>query len=326
MPPTPDASVVVPVRNRKLLLGDLLDALDRQTYRDFEVIVVDDGSTDGSGEMAAERVVAGRPVRVVAGSGAGAVVARTLGVKAAVGRVLVFTDSDCRPEPGWLEAGMGAIEDGADVVNGRTRPARSMAPLERSIWSGEEGLFPTCNMFYRRSTFEKAGGFDGGAVDRWGFRMEPRARGLGFGEDSLLGWRAHRAGADVRYVPEARVDHHVFPPDLVESLSRSWMMAAFPALVRELPELRETLVHNGVMWGRRNRLPVYATAVAVAARKPRLAAGTVAWWALVRARDLRRQPATWGQRLAALPQEMLLAAVTAAALVIGSVRTRTILV
>ena len=253
--PTPAVSVVVPVRNRRRLLEELLDALAVQTYEDFEVIVVDDGSEDGAGEMAAGRHIAGRPVRVVPGHGAGAVAARGVGVAASSGAVLAFTDSDCRPHPTWLEVGMACIADGADVVNGQTRPTRPLGPLERSIWSGDEGLYPTCNMFYRRTTFDDLGGFDGAAGTRWGFRVEERARGLGFGEDTLLGWRAHRSGAQVRYVPEARVDHHVFPPDMVESMSRSWMMAAFPALVREVPELRPTLVHRGVLWGPRSPRP-----------------------------------------------------------------------
>jgi glycosyltransferase involved in cell wall biosynthesis len=318
-------SVVVPVRNRRALLAELLDALEAQTYRDFEVVVVDDGSTDGSGEEAAGRRIADRDVIVLAGEGEGAVAARVVGVRAASGAVLAFTDSDCRPHPKWLESAMAAIDAGADVVNGRTLPARPMAPLERSIWSGEEGLFPTCNMFYRRTTFDAVGGFDAAAGDRWGFRFERRARGLGFCEDTLLGWRAHRAGARVEFVPEAHVDHHVFPPDFRDSLSRAWMMAAFPAVVRELPELRAKLMHHGVLWGPRSRVPVYVTAAAVAARKPWAAAGGVGWWAASRLVELRRQPAPWPDRLRALPQEMLMDVVQAAALVVGSARARTLL-
>jgi glycosyltransferase involved in cell wall biosynthesis len=321
----PEVSVIVPFRNRRDLLRGLLDALDAQTFDDFEVVAIDDNSTDGAAEEARDRVVGGRPVRLVAGDGQGAVAARHLGVAAASGSVLAFTDSDCEPQPKWLEAGMAAIDAGADVVNGRTRPARPVGPLERSVWSGEEGLYPTCNMFYRRVVFERLGGFDVAAAARLGFLMEPRARGLGFGEDTLLAWRAHRSGSRVEYVPDAFVSHYVFPAAIVDSISRAWQMSAFPPLVKEVPELRATLVHHQVMFGPRNRLPMYAAAAALASRRWALVAGAVGWWLGVRLRDLRRQPASWEQRLTAVPQELLLDVVAGAGLCAGSVRSRTLL-
>ena len=70
---------------------------------------------------------------------------------------------------------------------------------------------------------------------------------LGFGEDTLLGWRVRRTGTAV-YEPAALVEHEVFRTGLAEALSRSWMAGAFPALVREVPELRGT-----ALFGRRCR-------------------------------------------------------------------------
>lgn len=321
----PRVSVVIPVRNRRVLLERLLESLDAQTYRDFEVVVVDDGSTDGSGEVAAGRTVGERLVRVVDGCGHGAVAARCRGVTDACGEILAFTDSDCRADPGWLAVAVSRFDAGADVVHGRTRPERPTGPLERSIWADDEGLYPTCNILYRRSTYDALGGFDGAAGTRWGFRMEPRAKGLGFGEDSLLAWRARREGYRVDFAPDALISHHVFPPDFVDSLSRSWMMAAFPGLVREVPELRSTLVHHRVVWGPRNRMPVYAVTIAILRRRRVLLALALAWWVAVRTRDLRRQPGTRAQRVKALPQEMLLDVVSTAGLCAGSVRHRVLL-
>lgn len=318
-------SVIVPVRNRRALLEHLLESLAAQSYPDFEVVVVDDGSTDGSGEAAARRAAGGRAVRVVEGGGHGAVAARCRGVADARGEILAFTDSDCWADPDWLAAAVHHFDQGADVVHGRTRPERPTAPLERSIWAEEEGLYPTCNIFYRRSTYDELGGFDGTAGSRWGFRMERRAKGLGFGEDSLLAWRARREGYRVVFAPEALISHHVFPPDFVESLSRSWMMAAFPGLVREVPELRATLVHHRVVWGPRNRMPVYAVAAAVVCRRRLLVAAALAWWVAIRTGDLRRQPGTRAQRVKALPQEMVLDVVSTAGLCTGSLRHRLLL-
>src|SRR5688500_18796144 len=141
----PAASVIIPVRNRRDLLERTLDALDRQTVADFEVIVVDDGSTDGCGELAAARTVHGRSVRVLDGGGRGAVHARQTGVACSSAGVLAFTDSDCEPEPGWLAAGLERIQAGADLVHGPTMPTRAVLPLERSVSERAGGLFPSCN-------------------------------------------------------------------------------------------------------------------------------------------------------------------------------------
>ncbi|HEX6312675.1 MAG TPA: glycosyltransferase [Acidimicrobiia bacterium] len=322
----PRVSVVVPVRDRRDLLVELLRALEAQSYRDFEVVVVDDGSSDGSDKEAEQAVIAGRPVRVLRLHELGAVAAREEGVAAAAADVLAFTDSDCAPEPEWLSAGMAAIEAGADMVHGRTVPARPMRPLERSVGAGDEGLFPMCNVFYRRAAFDAVGGFDQAAARRLGFRMNARARGLGFGEDTLLGWRVSRSGGDVRYAPDAVVRHHVFPPDFRDWVSRCWMAAAFPALLADVPELRPRLVRRGVMFGERSRVPLYTAAIALAARRPRIAAAAGAWWALARWQELRSTPAPVTERLAALPQELGLDVVTGAALAVGSARARRLLI
>ncbi|MGH8986216.1 MAG: glycosyltransferase family 2 protein [Acidimicrobiia bacterium] len=320
----PRVSVIVPVRDRRSLLRELLHALEAQTFRDFEVVVVDDGSSDGSDVEAEHATVAGRPVRLIRLHRLGAVAAREEGVAAAAADVLAFTDSDCAPEPQWLESGMGAIDDGVDMVHGRTVPARPMRPLERSVGAGDEGLFPTCNIFYRRSAFEAVGGFDQAAARRLGFRMNARVRGLGFGEDTLLGWRVSRSGGAVRYAPDAVVRHHVFPSDFKDWVSRCWMAAAFPALLADVPELRARMVRRGVLFGERSRVPMYAAGLALAARRPRLATAAAAWWVLTRWRDLRRTPATVPEQLVALPQELSLDVVTGTALAVGSVRARTV--
>jgi hypothetical protein len=263
-------------------------------------------------------------VRVIDGAGAGAVSARQAGVGIAVGEVLAFTDSDCLPAPRWVEAALAAFDDGADMVNGKTAPVRPPLPLERSMGSGEEGLYPTCNMFYRRSVYDAVGGFDGDVADRWGFRPDRRSRGDGFGEDTMLAWRVIRAGYSARYVPDALVQHAVFAPELSELLSRTARVAAFPAMVREVPELRDTLLRWGWQLGARTRLPVYGVVLAAVARRPRLLALLLAWWVSERLGELRHAPVPWGGRLRALPAEMAIDVITAAALVVGSARARSV--
>lgn len=317
---TPLVSVIVPFRDRRPLLRELLDGLEAQTFTDAEVILVDDRSTDGAADEAEGRAVGGRPVVVLPHAGDGAVAAREAGVAAAKGRILAFTDSDCVPDPDWLAAGVAAVEAGADLVQGHTRPARRRAPLERSLWVGDEGLYPTCNVFYRREAFDRAGGFDAGIARRYGFRPDERAQGLGFGEDTLLGWRVRRAGTAV-YEPAAVVAHHVFPPDVRDQLSRTLQAAAFPALVREVPELRTTLLGHGVLLGP-GRPALYAAAAATAVGRPRLAAGLLAAWAGGHWRRCRRNEPSLRRCAKALPVLLATDAVLAGSLVAGSVRAR----
>ena len=321
----PRVSVIVPVRNRRTLLRELLDALAAQTYRDFEVIVVDDGSIDGApDEVVADRR-AGRPVRLLANAGSGAVDARRVGVAASEAEYLAFTDSDCVPVPEWLDAGVAALHAGADLVNGPTWPFRPPVGLERSTASAEEGLYPTSNVFYRRSAYDAVGGFDTEAADRLGFRRWARARGLGFGEDTLLAWAVRRKGA-AAYAPDALVHHQVLPPDLVDTLSRTIMVGAFPALVREVPELRATtLVRNRVFLASQTRVPLYCGLVAIAAKRRRLALLALGSWVGGHAAQLRGAPGTRTRRVLTLPVTLALDVVKAAALWTGSARSRSLL-
>ena len=321
-PGTPRVSVVIPVRNRRDLLRRTLEALAAQTLQDHEVIVVDDGSTDGSIEVAMAHAADDPRVQVVSGDGNGAVGARTAGVRMATASILAFTDSDCSPDPKWLEAGVAAIERGIDVVQGRTEPARSVRPLERSVWSiRDDGLFATCNVFYRRAAFEAAGGFDGTAGDRLGFRPGTRLRGYGFGEDTLVGWRVRRSGR-ASFASDALVAHAVFPPDIRDAFTRAWTMGAFPGLVREVPELR-ALMAEDLRRGLLRRLPVYAIAVGCLFRHRATIMGATALWAGARWRELSRTEPSLSRRAKVLPVELGLDLTHAIALFWGSVRSRT---
>ncbi|MCU1459981.1 MAG: methyltransferase FkbM family [Acidimicrobiales bacterium] len=321
-PSAPRVSVIVPVRDRRALLRQLLDALAVQTFRDFEVIVVDDGSRDGSAGEARADASLGRPVRVVVSDGEGAVAARRSGVAAAVGEVLAFTDSDCVPAAGWLAAGVGAIDAGADVVQGLTRPRRAMRPLERSVSAERaDGLYATCNVFYRGAAFAAAGGFDVGGL-RLGFRADGRTRRLGFGEDTIVGWQVGRRG-HATFAAGAVVEHEVLPPDLADALSRAWLAGAFPALVAEVPELRETLLEHRCLLGS-SRVALYAAAVLMVAGRRRAAAGALGVWGARWARIAWSGQGSPGRRLAALPALLAIDAVTGAALVAGSIRSGTL--
>jgi cellulose synthase/poly-beta-1,6-N-acetylglucosamine synthase-like glycosyltransferase len=302
------------------MLALLLDGLREQKYRDFEVVVIDDGSSDGSFDEAAMAASDDLQVHVLRTDGVGAVEARRRGVDASTGRYLAFTDSDCVPDPMWLQNAMEAFTDGVDIVQGRTEPVRPLGLLERSVWiTQEDGLYATCNVLYRREAFERAGGFDD-AGRLLGFRPGAFSRGLGFGEDALLAWRVRRSGSAV-FVPDAVVRHAVARPPDGEALRRSWMAGAFPTLVREIPELRATMLRGGVFLGTR-RIPMYAALLSFLVGRRGIAAAALAWWVGARAREAMKHEQPLATRAEAVVLECASDAITGAALVAGSVRAR----
>jgi glycosyltransferase involved in cell wall biosynthesis len=310
------ASVIVPVRDRADLLRACLDGLARQTQPGFEVIVVDDGSSDGSAEVA--RSFRDRlDVEVVTTPGVGAVEARRRGVAASTAPYLAFTDSDCVPDPDWLAAGVRELDRGADVVQGRTRAAAEHTPLHRTVTAAPaDGLYATCNVFYRRSAYDRAGGFDVGLGARIGFRPGRSQRSLGMGEDTALGWKVRRAGR-AAHTEDAVVRHHVFPPDLRDDLRRWWMAGGFAGLVREVPELREHFLTGRLLIPGRARLLVLAAAVLTATGRRRWAAIAMAAW-------VHTHGARTGWRPRWLAHALLRDTVIEGAVVAGSARHRTI--
>ena len=161
-------SVIVPVRDRAEHLRALIAALAAQTINGgrFEVIVGDDGSTDCAVE---ELSTEDGWLRVSSAPPRNSYAARNRAVSLARAPVLAFCDSDCRPEPTWLEAGLAALEK-SDVVAGLIR---FQLPERRTVWTlldvdmfldqeraVRAGRAATANLFVRRALFERMGGFD----------------------------------------------------------------------------------------------------------------------------------------------------------------------
>ncbi len=232
---TPAVSVVVPARDAERTIGRTLEALTAQDLdRPFEVIVVDNGSSDGTAEIA-ERV--GPPVQVVRrprGQPAGA--ARNAGVGIARAPAVAFTDADCEPQPGWLRAGLAALDKGAGLIQGAVMPDpdATAGAFDRTLWVvSESGLYETANLFVRHDAFDRVGGFEDPIVDDLS---------APFGEDTWFAWRVRRTGARSGFCREALVHHAVFPRKAAGYIAERRRLALFPDLVAQVSELRRTLL------------------------------------------------------------------------------------
>lgn len=321
------ASVVVATRNRSGLLPRLVTALEAQVGAPpFELVIVDDASDDDTGAvlrgLAASsplplRAEVQRPRR---GQSAG----RNRGWRRAEGEVVLFTDDDCVPHPGWVAA-MCRHLDEVDVVQGRTVPAPDQSahagPFSRTLeTTAADGFFATCNMGYHRSRLAGVGGFDET------YRQFA-------GEDTDLALRCLEQGAGFAFAADATVEHDVRPSNLGAALRGTWRWQTLPTTLARHPRLGEAF-HSRHVW-RESHVPAVPAVAAVlagvgllAARRPRAAvavaaAGTLPW-ANYR---LRRAPITLDKprRIALLPATFLVDGAEVVALARGSVRARRLL-
>lgn len=162
----PFVSIIVPVKNEAERLPSLIGALRSLRYPAdrFEIIIVDNGSTDGTPDIARSLSVV-----VCQQPRGGSYAARNMGIKAAQGDILAFTDGDCTPQPEWLDAGVTRLLAGPDLVAGAINFTSSRDSidhrfdrkffLQQERWVQEKGTGATANLFVKRAVVETTGGF-----------------------------------------------------------------------------------------------------------------------------------------------------------------------
>jgi glycosyltransferase involved in cell wall biosynthesis len=317
----PTVSVIMVTHNRRPLLEQALTSLSEQTYAKVQVVVVDNGCSDGSTEL-----LATHPELTVLRSETNAPPAlmRNAAAEVATGEVLAFTDDDCRPTPTWVEGLVAGLREGVSVVQGRTiaNPLLPLEPLSRTQWTpAEYGLYETANIAYDARAFAAVGGFDEELAAQVARVLGPRFGRYPFGEDTDLAWRVRRNGGLTRFATHALVHHHVFPPDVPYLMRRSVLAAGFPLLVREVPELRHVFLTGRVLLGQNRARFLLAVAGTVGIVSSPVAVTLVApyAWSLVRPRQPGRRA-----RLVAAPVLIARDVVETVALAVGSVRARSL--
>jgi GT2 family glycosyltransferase len=249
----PRVSVVVCSCNGERTLGDCLEGLAQVRYPNYETIVVDDGSTDATPEIAARH-----GVRVVSTANRGLSSARNTGLREATGEIVAYIDDDASPDPDWLTylvetfertehravggpniapAGDGSIADAVASAPG--------GPIHVLLSDTEAEHIPGCNMAFRRDALEAIGGFD------------PQFRAAG--DDVDVCWRLQDRGWTIGFAPAAMVWHH-----RRNSLRTYWRQQrgygkAEALLERKWPEKYNGSGHvawSGRMYGRGITMPL----------------------------------------------------------------------
>jgi len=196
-------SVIVCTRNGRERIGDCLEAVRKLEGADFETILVDDGSADGTADYVAARFPQVKLLRL---DPCGLSAARNAGAAAALGEILAFTDDDCAPDREWLLRLDRVFADGRFAAAGgpnlppRPRSWREAvvcaapgAPSHVMLDDAEAEHLPGCNLAVTRTAFEAVGGFD------------PRFHTAG--DDVDFCWRLRDAGYRLGFAPGAFVWH-----------------------------------------------------------------------------------------------------------------------
>jgi glycosyltransferase involved in cell wall biosynthesis len=201
-------SIVIPAKNAQDTVSKCLESVLNLKYPDFEIIVVNDGSTDNT-----QNILAGyKGIKVLNTPGVGPSKARNIGIGQAKGEFVAFTDADCVLEPNWLsELSRGFVGDEVAGVGGIQKSPEDDSSFAKAIYdflrtfgfiagymkSGtklrETAHNPACNVMYRKSILLESGGFQ---------------ENLWPAEDVELDYKLRKKGYKLLFNPKAQVYHY----------------------------------------------------------------------------------------------------------------------
>ncbi len=289
----PRVSVVVCSYNGARTIGQCLESLLALEYPNFEVIVVDDGSTDATAE-----VVRRFGVRLIRTPNRGLSAARNTGLAAATGDVVAYIDDDAYADPHWLSYAVSALLSSRHAAvggpnlpppgDGRVAAAVARAPggpVHVLVDDTEAEHIPGCNMVFWRQALRDVGGFD------------PQFRTAG--DDVDVCWRLQARGHTIGFHPAAVVWHH-----RRNSVRAYWRQQVGYGRAEALLERKWPDKYNGVghaTWTGR----IYGPVLALAGRGRRVYHGT---WGSAPFQSVYQPPSGWLAALATLPEWPLLAA------------------
>jgi glycosyltransferase involved in cell wall biosynthesis len=239
-------SVIVPAYNSADFLPDAVESIRRQSYPHLEIIIVDDGSTDGTANVVQN--LNDRDLRYVYQPNGGPARARNYGLRIARGEVIAFLDADDLWPPGRVRCQLRYLERNpqAEVVLGRVQCVRSLphagGGADFEICSPAFVILSPTTALFRRTVFNRIGGFDEtlryGEDTDWFMRAREQRVPIVVHDDVTLLYRRHHnnmtRGRDVKELQVMSV--------LKKSLDRRRRQQGAP---QPLPSMFEFLDRDG---------------------------------------------------------------------------------
>lgn len=207
----PKISIIVPVYNTELYLRECIESILRQSFMNFEVLLVDDGSTDASGSICEDYAAKDTRIRVFHQTNQGVTAARKLGLEYARGEFICFVDSDDKITSNALEILFSNMRDGVDIVicdSERSGYATGNEFLNQLLKN--EILISLWGKLYRKELLISSGALD--------IRRE-----INIGEDYLANIKMALLVSRIVYVPTVTYLYQYNPDSAVQT--RKWSLA-----------------------------------------------------------------------------------------------------
>jgi len=243
-------SVIIPTYNEERSVGECIDSLEKQTYPDFEVIVVDDGSLDGTMDILQDLKVKTQNLKVLKQDHKGPGTARNLGADEAKGDILVFVDADMTFDKNFLKNLIRPIVSGrAKGTFSKYEYVSNWENVWARCWNINEGWeerkrhpknYPDTQKVFRaivKKEFDRAGGFDSSAgyMDDWTlskklgyeavstpgaifYHENPQSLGEVFSQAKWIGKRPYKLGMVGKFIALFRAS---LPVSLVVGITKS---------------------------------------------------------------------------------------------------------
>ena len=210
----PTVSVVMPVRNGETFLAEAIKSILNQTFRDFEFVIVDDGSIDGTPQILKNFEQKDRRIRVVLRDSRGRTISLNEGISMSTGELVAIMDGDDIAAPGrlrkqvdFLNENQNCVALGAEVMFvdaegrplGRGNHPRGHAVIRRRLLLGEGTAISQPVVMFRRRAFQEIGGYNERFEVAQDLDLFLRLSEVGLVEnlpDILLSWRQHPASVN----------------------------------------------------------------------------------------------------------------------------------
>ncbi len=204
---SPKYSIIVPVFNRPQELDDLLQSLTKQTFTNFEVLIIEDGSTITSEKVFEKYSLQQLRVQYFFKSNSGPGPSRNFGFERAGGEYFIVFDSDCQIPPHYLEAvEKSLLANKFDAWGGPDRGSENFTPLQQAMAYTMSSVFTTGGIRGGKSKNFQPRSFNMG-ISREVFKITRGFHFDRFAEDIELSVRLKKLGLRVGLIPDAFVYH-----------------------------------------------------------------------------------------------------------------------